>query len=134
MPSVRVVPIPLLLTWLCAAPGTAPAQQATMPRAFELERRGNYEAAAQAYRGILSSKPGDVSALLGLERVLLPLNRSVEIVPDVRAERWALIAPRDEGPYREWGAAALTARHRDGAMKAYRLGRERLGRGDVLAA
>jgi tetratricopeptide (TPR) repeat protein len=146
--------------------GAAVAQEASMPRAFELERRGNYEAAAEAYRRILSGKPGDVSALLGLERVLLPLNRSGEIVPDVRAalaanpssaalygvalrawgaadqpdsmravaERWARIAPRDEGPYREWGAAALAARHRDGAMQAYRLGRERLGRADVLAA
>jgi tetratricopeptide (TPR) repeat protein len=166
MPSVRLVPIPLALTWLCAAPGAAPAQQATMPRAFELERRGNYEAAVEAYRGILSRQPGDVSALLGLERVLLPLNRSVEIVPDVRAalaaspsspalygvalrawgaadqpdsmravaERWARVAPGDEAPYREWGAAALAARHRDGAVEAYRLGRERLARGDVLAA
>jgi tetratricopeptide (TPR) repeat protein len=166
MPSFRRVPIPLALTWLCAVPGPAPAQQATMPRAFELERRGNYEAAAEAYRGILSRKPGDVSALLGLERVLLPLNRSVEIVPDVRAalaaspsnpalygvalrawgaadqpdsmravaERWAAIAPRDEAPYREWGAAALASRHRNGAVEAYRLGRERLAREDVLAA
>ena len=166
MPSFRLVRIPLALTWLCAAPGMASAQQATMPRAFELERRGNYEAAAEAYRGILSRKPGDVSALLGLERVLLPLNRSADILPDVRgalaaspaspalygvalrawgaadqpdsmravAERWARIAPRDEAPYRECGAAALAARHRDGAMEAYRLGRERLARGDVLAA
>jgi hypothetical protein len=50
------------------------------------------------------------------------------------AERWARIAPRDEAPYREWGAAALAARHREGALQAYRLGRERLGHGDVLAA
>ena len=157
--------IPLALLSLLAVP-SAMAQQATMPRAFELERRGNYAAAAEAYRGILSQKPGDVSALLGLERALLPLNRSAEIVTDVRAalaaspssaalygvalrawgaadqpdsmravaERWARMAPRDEAPYREWGAAALAARHRDGALQAYRLGRERLGRGDVLAA
>ena len=166
MSSFRLVRIPLALLSLCTMPRAAAAQQATMPRAFELERRGNYDAAAEAYRGILSGKPGDVSALLGLERVLLPLNRSVEIVPDVRAalaanpssaalygvalrawgasdqpdsmraaaERWARIAPRDEAPYREWGAAALAGRDREGALQAYRLGRERLGRGDVLAA
>jgi tetratricopeptide (TPR) repeat protein len=166
MSSFRLVSVPLALLSLCTVPGTAAAQQATMPRAFELERRGNYDAAAEAYRGILSRKPGDVSALLGLERVLLPLNRSLEIVPDVRAalaanpssaalygvalrawgaadqpdsmravaERWARFAPRDEAPYREWGAAALAGRHREGALHAYRLGRERLGRGDVLAA
>jgi tetratricopeptide (TPR) repeat protein len=148
------------------APSVSAAQQATMPRAFELERRGSYEAAAEAYRGILSRNPGDVSALLGLERVLLPLNRSAEIVPDVGAalaanpssaalygaalrawgaagqsdsmravaERWARIAPRDEAPYREWGAAALAAGQRDAALEAYRLGRARLGRGDALAA
>ena len=38
-----------LLVVAAAAPATV-AQQATMPRAFELERRGNYEAAADAYR------------------------------------------------------------------------------------
>ena len=137
-----------------------------MPRAFELERRGNYAQAAEAYRELLSRNPGDVSAVLGLERVLLPLNRSAEIVPDVNAalkvnassaalygvalrawgaadqpdsmrvmaERWARIAPRDEAPYREWGAAALASRQREGALEAYRLGRQRLGRDDVLAA
>jgi tetratricopeptide (TPR) repeat protein len=166
MTSCRLVDVPLVLLALGTVPSALAAQQATIPRAFELERRGNYEAAAQAYRGILSQKPGDVSALLGLERVLLPLNRSVEIVPDARAalaaspsspalygvalrawgaadqpdsmravaERWARIAPQDEAPYREWGAAALAARHRDGAVEAYRLGRERLARDDVLAA
>jgi tetratricopeptide (TPR) repeat protein len=147
-------------------PGQAHGQRATMPRAFELERRGNYAQAAEAYRELLSRNPGDVSAVLGLERVLLPLNRSAEIVPDVNAalkvnassaalygvalrawgaadqpdsmrviaERWARIAPRDEAPYREWGAAALAARQREGALEAYRLGRERLARDDVLAA
>ena len=157
---------PLLALSLWLLPANAAAQQATMPRAFELERRGNYEAAAEAYRRILSQQPADVSALLGLERVLLPLNRSVEIVPDVRAalesgptsaavfgvalrawgaagepdsmraaaERWARMSPRDEAPYREWGAAALAVRQRDAALEAYRLGRERLGRADVLAA
>jgi hypothetical protein len=160
-------PVPLLLLlFSLALPQTAVAQQATMQRAFELERRGNYGAAAEAYRGLLARAPGDVTALLGLERVLLPLNRSAEIVPQVRAalevdstsavmygvalrtwgvmdqpdsmraiaERWARMAPRDEAPYREWGAAALAARHRDLALQAYRLGRERLGRDDVLAA
>jgi tetratricopeptide (TPR) repeat protein len=164
MPSSRLVGLSVLLP-LCAASATA-AQQATMPRAFELERRGNYEAAAEAYRGILARNAGDVSALLGLERVLLPLNRSVEIVPEIRAalaatpasaalygialrawgaaeqpdsmravaERWARVAPGDEAPYREWGAAALAARQRDAALEAYRLGRARLGRSDALAA
>ena len=155
-----------LLLSLCVAPGAVAAQDATLSHAFELERRGDYNGAVTAYRGILSRSPGELSALLGLERVLLPLNRSVEILPDLRAaleaspsnaaiygvalrawgaadqpdsmravaERWARFAPRDEAPYREWGQAALASRHRDGALQAYRLGRERLGRPDVLAA
>src|SRR5688572_10711075 len=151
---------------LCVAPGAAAAQGGTLSHAFELERRGDYKGAVTAYRGILSRSPGELSALLGLERVLLPLDRSAEILPDLRAalaanpssatlygvalrawgaadqpdsmravaERWARIAPGDEGPYREWGAAALASRQRARALEAYRLGRERLGRPDVLAA
>ncbi|MGI9039555.1 MAG: hypothetical protein ACR2HK_00320 [Gemmatimonadales bacterium] len=137
-----------------------------MSRAFDLERRGSYAAAAEAYRSVLATKPGDASALLGLERVLLPINRSAEILPEVRAalaanrssgalygvalrawaaveepdsmravaERWALATPGDEAPYREWGAAALSRRDRAGALAAYRMGRERLGRPHALAA
>ena len=141
------------------------AQQESMSRAFELERRGNYAAAAEAYRMILASRPGDAAALLGLERALLPISRTPQILPQVRAalaaspsnpaiyavalrawsaaeepdsmravaEQWARIAPGDESPYREWGAAALSRRDRGGAREAYTLGRERLGRGDALA-
>lgn len=150
---------------LCIVPRPTQAQ-ATIPRAFELERRGNYAAAAAAYRELLAARPGDVSALLGLERVLLPLNRSAEILPEVRtalnveprsgavygvalrawaaadqpdsmravAERWARLVPGDEAPYREWGAAALVGRRREAALEAYRLGRQRLGRPEILAA
>jgi len=64
----------LLLAGL--APATLSAQDPAMSRAFELERRGNYAAAADAYRGVLTSKAGDPAALLGLERALLPLGRS----------------------------------------------------------
>jgi hypothetical protein len=137
-----------------------------MNRALDLERRGDYAAAAAAYRGVLAVKPADPSALLGLERSLLPLNRSNEILPVIRAalaaaptssavhgialrawaaadqpdsvrsiaERWARIAPTDETPYREWGAAELGRQNRSGARAAYLLGRARLGRPDALAS
>jgi hypothetical protein len=137
-----------------------------MTRAFDLERRGDYAAAAEAYRSVLAGKPADVSALLGLERSLLPLNRSAEILTAVRAalaaapsssavygialrawaaadqpdsvrstaERWARIAPTEETPYREWGAAELGRQNRSGARAAYLRGRERLGRPDAMAA
>jgi hypothetical protein len=142
------------------------SQQAVMTRAFDLERRGDYAGAAQAYRFVLTGKPADVSALLGLERALLPLNRSADILPAVRAalvaapsssavygialrawaaadqpdsvrstaERWARIAPTEETPYREWGAAELGRQNRSAARAAYLRGRERLGRPDAMAA
>jgi tetratricopeptide (TPR) repeat protein len=149
---------------LVPAPGWS--QQTGMPGAFDLERRGDYVGAAEAYRAVLAGKPADVSALLGLERSLLPLNRSADILPAVGvalaaapsssavygialrawataeqpdsvrsiAERWARIAPTEETPYREWGAAELVRQDRSGARAVYLRGRERLGRADAMAA
>lgn len=151
---------------LLLVPVRAWPQQPGMTRAFDLERQGNYAGAADAYRAILAGKPGDVSALLGLERSLLPLNRSADILPTVRAalavapassavygialrawaaadqrdsvrsmaERWARIAPTEEAPYREWGAAELGRQDRSAARAAYLRGRERLGRPDAMSA
>lgn len=147
-------------------PEAAWAQKPAVTRAFDLERRGDYSAAADAYRALLAAKPADVSALLGLERSLLPLNRGTEILPLVQAalaaapsssavygialrawaaadrpdsvrslaERWARIAPTEETPYREWGAAELGRQDRPAARAAYLRGRERLRRADALAA
>lgn len=70
---------------LALAPRLVGAQDSTMSRAFELERRGNYQAAAHAYRSVLAGKPADPAALLGLERVLMPLGRPTDILPQVRA-------------------------------------------------
>jgi len=65
--------------------GTLPAQEAAVARAFELERRGKYAEAADAYRLVLLTHATDVPALLGMERSLLPLGRSADILPPVRA-------------------------------------------------
>ena len=151
---------------LLLLPMTAWSQQAEMTRAFDLERRGDYAGAAAAYRAVLTRKPADISALLGLERSLLTLHQSTDILPAVRAaleaapsssavygialrawaaseqldsvrafaERWARIAPTEEAPYREWGAAELGRQNRAGARAAYLRGRERLGRPDAMAA
>jgi hypothetical protein len=151
---------------LLLVPARAWSQQTSMTRAFDLERRGDYAGAAEAYRAVLTGKPADVSALLGLERSLLPLNRSADILPAVSvalaaapsssavygialrawatagppdsvrsmAERWARIAPTEEAPYREWGAAELGRQNRSGARAVYLRGRERLGRPDAMAA
>jgi hypothetical protein len=103
---------------------------------------------------------------MGLERSLLPLNRSAEMLPVIRtalasaptssavhgialrtwaamgqpdsvrrvAEQWARIAPGDETPFREWGAAELARQDRAGAKAAYLQGRAQLGKPDALAA
>ncbi len=86
------------------------AQADSLNRAFDLERRGNYAAAVTAYRAVLASRPGDVSAMLGLERSLQPLNRSAELVPDVSV---ALASNPSALPLysiavRTYGAAGLT--------------------------
>ena len=156
----------LVFAALLAVPGSAWSQQPGITRAFDLERRGDYAGAAAAYRAVLAGKPADLSALLGLERSLLTLNKSSDILPAVRAalaaapassavygvalrawaaaeqpdsvrataERWARMAPTEEAPYREWGAAELSRQNRSGARIAYLRGRERLGRPDAMAA
>ena len=48
---------------------------------FELERAGQYEQAAGIYFATLRADPTNLSALLGLERVLPPLNRLGELLP-----------------------------------------------------
>jgi tetratricopeptide (TPR) repeat protein len=140
--------------------------QPGMTRALDLERRGDYAAAIEAYRALLKARPADLSALMGLERSLLPLNRSTEMLPVIRAalasaptssavhgialrtwsalgkpdsvrrvaEQWSRIAPTEETPYREWGAAELARQDRAGAKAAYLQGRTRLGRPDAMSA
>src|SRR5918993_3956541 len=151
---------------LLVLPAAASSQQPGMTRAFDLERRGDYAGPAAAYRAVLAGKPSDISALLGLERSLLTLNQSSDILPAVTAalqgapassavygialrawaaaeqpdsvraiaERWARIAPTEEAPYREWGAAELGRQNRPAARAAYLRGRERLGRPDAMSA
>ncbi|HEU4954888.1 MAG TPA: hypothetical protein VFT28_09960, partial [Gemmatimonadales bacterium] len=73
MTRARLTVLTLALMLLASR---AMAQQSGIPRGFELERRGDYAAAATVYRTVLASRPADLAALLGLERVLLPLNQS----------------------------------------------------------
>src|SRR5689334_11999045 len=88
-------------------PAVLIAQQPNLTRALDLERRGDYAAAVTAYRAVLSVKPADPSALLGLERSLLPLNRSNEMLPALRTALAA--APTSAAVYgialRMWAAA-----------------------------
>jgi hypothetical protein len=103
--SARTAALVLLLAGI--APGALRAQDPGMSRAFELERRGSYAAAADAYRAVLAARPADAAALLGLERALLPIDRSSDILPQVRA---ALAAGQPSAPVygvalRAWAAA-----------------------------
>jgi hypothetical protein len=99
-------PTVVALFW-CLLPAVIWSQQPAMMRAFELERRADYAGAANAYRTILKGNPSEVSALLGLERSLLPLNRTAEMIPAVRAALAA--APTSSAAYgvalRAWAAA-----------------------------
>lgn len=74
------------LAMLATAAGVpaAAAQRLGVARAFDLERRGSYAEAVEAYGKVLADNPSDVTALLGLERSLTPLGRIPEIIPLIR--------------------------------------------------
>jgi hypothetical protein len=104
--------------------GSLPAQQPALARALELERQGSYPAAADGYRALLQSQPGDPAALLGLERSLVPLDRAAELVPIARAalaaggpptvgygvlvRAWSVVGPPDSvrAAVERWARAA----------------------------
>jgi len=61
------------------------AQQDTLNRAMTLERRGDPTSALAIYQAILIDRPADINALLGAERCLGVLNRSIELIPAIQA-------------------------------------------------
>src|SRR3979409_1829747 len=74
---------------LVLAARSLPAQ--AIGQGFELERAGQYEQAAAIYLAALRAEPTNLSALLGLERVLPPLSRLGELLP--AAQRAAAASP-----------------------------------------
>ncbi len=76
-------------TMALLAARSLPAQ--AIGQGFELERAGQYEQAASVYFATLRAEPTNLSALLGLERVLPPLNRLRELLP--AAQRAAAASP-----------------------------------------
>src|SRR5437763_5323417 len=94
-PATRHWPVnrPCSLLALCSvallAARVLPAQ--AIGQGFELERAGQYEQAAGIYLATLRADPTNLSALLGLERVLRPLNRLGELLP--AAQRAAAASP-----------------------------------------
>jgi len=75
----------VLILFGLALTSRAYAQRDAMARAFDLERRGDFAGAADAYLEVLRQRPEDLSALLGLERALTPLHRQAELVNPVRS-------------------------------------------------
>src|SRR6266480_4653931 len=73
--------------FLCAR--ALPAQ--AIGQGFELERAGQYDQAAAIYLAALRAEPTNLSALLGLERVLPPINRLGDLLP--AAQRAAAASP-----------------------------------------
>ena len=82
----------VVLALMLAAPAGAQAQ--AISQGFELERQGHADQAATLYFSVLRGEPANLPALLGLERVLTPLGRIVELLP--LAER-ALTADTTSG-------------------------------------
>ena len=75
---------------LAVASGQVARAQA-IGQGFELERAGQFEQAASIYFATLRADPTNLAALLGLERVLPPLNRLAELVP--AAQRATVASP-----------------------------------------
>src|SRR5712691_3125194 len=63
---------------------TRPARAQVIGEAVELERTGRQARAAVVYFAVLRGEPTNLTALLGLERVLPPLGRLPELLPLVR--------------------------------------------------
>jgi len=77
--------IRLALGLIVALPALARAQ--AIGPGFELERSGRYADAASVYFTTVRSDPTNIPALLGLERTLLVLNRTSELLPLVQNAR-----------------------------------------------
>src|SRR3989449_10313443 len=64
------------------------ARAQVIGEAVELERTGRQGRAVVVYLAVLRGEPTNLTALLGLERVLPPLGRLPELLPLVRRGRW----------------------------------------------
>ena len=91
----RITTIGLVAALVAVLPQLASGQQSeALSRGYDFERRGNYAGAEAIYLGVLDAHPADLGALLGLERVLVPLNRPMDLVGPLRL---ALAADSTQG-------------------------------------
>src|SRR5205809_879893 len=93
-----------------------PAQ--AIGQGVELERAGQYDRAASLYFATLRADPTNLAALLGLERVLPPLNRLGEVASAAQPQLWARAPSAASAPgsggARRGGGRALSRRRRRG--------------------
>src|SRR2546430_926781 len=80
-PRVRAGGSALLVVATMLLPFARELPAQAIGQGFELERAGQYEQAAGMYLASLRADPTNLPALLGLERVLPPLNRLGELLP-----------------------------------------------------
>src|SRR5712691_9129574 len=80
---MRRGPFLLAALALCLLP-LRPARAQVIGEAVELERTGRQARAVVVYLAVLRGEPTNLTALLGLERVLPPLGRLPELLPLVR--------------------------------------------------
>src|SRR5437773_2321608 len=90
-PRVRAGGSALLVVATMLLPFARELPAQAIGQGFELERAGQYEQAAGMYLASLRADPTNLQALLGLERVLPPLNRLGELLP--AAQRAAAASP-----------------------------------------
>ena len=93
--SRRIAISGLVAALVAVVPRLVSGQQSeALNRGYDYERRGNYAGAEAIYLGVLDAHPADLGALLGLERVLVPLNRPMDLVGPLRL---ALTADSTQG-------------------------------------
>src|SRR6266566_3838880 len=90
-PRVRAGGSALLVVATMLLPFARELPAQAIGQGFELERAGQYEQAAGMYLASLRADPTNLQALLGLERVLPPLNRLGELL--LAAQRAAAASP-----------------------------------------
>lgn len=100
---------------LCAQAGGGAAQPDAARRAYDLERRGSYAEAAAVYADLLRRRPGDATALFGLERSLTAMNRTAEVIPAARA---AIAASPGTGAFYGVALRAFAAAGRGDSVRA----------------
>ena len=107
----------LTLVLLVLFSGAAHAQrrQSDLARGFELERAGRLDEAAEEYVRALDINPANLSALLGLERVLTPSNQLNELEPRLDS---ALVIQPDNRSVRSLQMRVLTALEDEGALES----------------